>query len=104
METLLLLQQFNNDANNLVDVAIIKLKYWKDKFATRGMKPTPQEMEAEYTTGLNNLMKRMRQVTQKVLTGNENQELAARVRREGQRYIKRFIDECSPTPAEHIDE
>jgi hypothetical protein len=65
METLLLLQQFNNNASELVDEAITKLKYWRGKFNARGMKPTPGEIETEYNAGLNNLMKRMRQVTQK---------------------------------------
>jgi hypothetical protein len=104
METLLLLQQFNNNASDLVDEAITKLKYWKGKFNARGMKPTPEEIEAEYTAILKNLMKSMRQVTQKTLAGNENQELAARVRGEGQRFIKKFVDECSPTPPDQGNE
>ena len=46
-------------------------------------------------------MIRVRQQTQKTLTGNENQELAARIRNEGQRHIKKFIDKCSTIPTDH---
>jgi len=68
------------------------------------MKPTPAEIEDEYTAGLNNVMKKMRQVTQRALTGNENQELAARVRNEGQKYLKKFMDECSPALPDQSNE
>ena len=80
MESLPLLQQFNNNASDLADEAITKLRYWKDKFNARRMKPSPEEIEAECNSVLNNLMKKMLLVIQKTLTGNENQELAARVR------------------------
>ena len=104
METLLLFQQFNNTASDLVDEAITKLQYWNGKFKARGMKPKPEEIEAEYTAILRNLMKSMRQITQKTLAGNENQELAARLRGESQKYIKKYMDECSPNSANHNNE
>jgi len=99
-----LFQKFRDDANHLVTEEIKRFKYWEEKIKARGMKPTPGDIEREYRTGLENLMKRMRQVTQKTLTGNENQELASRVRAEGQRHLKRFVDECLPNPTGHVDE